>query len=68
MENNTAQAQADVANAMPDAIDNDTLVNIGLTSAEVEGRIAEGKVNGMQTIRTKSYAQIFISNIFTFFN
>ncbi|MEG2274158.1 MAG: HAD-IC family P-type ATPase, partial [Clostridia bacterium] len=68
MEDNNTQAQADVANAMPDAIDNDVLANIGLTSAEVAGRIAEGKVNGMQTIRTKSYAQIFISNIFTFFN
>ncbi|MEG1663012.1 MAG: HAD-IC family P-type ATPase, partial [Clostridia bacterium] len=68
MEDNNTQAQADVANAMPDAIENDVLANIGLTSAEVAGRIAEGKVNGMQTIRTKSYAQIFISNIFTFFN
>ena len=40
----------------------------GLTSEEVEARIAEGKVNGEQTVRTKSVAQILRSNILTFFN
>ena len=40
----------------------------GLTSAEVEARVAEGKVNGEQTVRTKSVAQILRSNILTFFN
>lgn len=40
----------------------------GLTAAEVEKRVAEGKVNGEQTVRTKSVAQILASNIFTFFN
>ena len=40
----------------------------GLTAEEVEKRVAEGKVNGEQTVRTKSVAQILASNIFTFFN
>lgn len=40
----------------------------GLTVSEVESRIAEGKINGEQTVRTKSVAQILCSNIFTFFN
>lgn len=40
----------------------------GLTSADVEARVAEGKVNGEQTVRTKSVAQILRSNILTFFN
>ena len=40
----------------------------GLSSAEVEARVAEGKVNGEQTVRTKSVAQILRSNILTFFN
>ena len=40
----------------------------GLTSAEVAERVAEGKVNGEQTVRTKSVAQILRSNILTFFN
>lgn len=40
----------------------------GLTTAEVNERIAAGKVNGVQTIKTKSIWQILRSNIFTFFN
>lgn len=40
----------------------------GLTAAEVEQRIAEGKVNGDQNIKTKTVGQILRSNIFTFFN
>lgn len=40
----------------------------GLSSADVEARVAEGKVNGEQTVRTKSVAQILRSNILTFFN
>ncbi len=40
----------------------------GLTSAEVAERVAEGKVNGEQTVRTKSVVQILRSNILTFFN
>ena len=40
----------------------------GLSSAEVEARVAEGKVNGEQTVHTKSVAQILRSNILTFFN
>ncbi len=40
----------------------------GLSSAEVDERIADGKVNGEQTIRTKSVARILRENICTFFN
>lgn len=40
----------------------------GLTPDEVDERIAAGKINGEQTVRTKSAAQILCSNIFTFFN
>ena len=40
----------------------------GLTAAEVEERVKEGKVNGEQTVRTKSVVQILRSNILTFFN
>lgn len=40
----------------------------GLTSEEVAERVREGKVNGEQTVRTKSVAQILRSNIVTFFN
>lgn len=40
----------------------------GLTAGEVADRVAAGKVNGEQTVRTKSVAQILCSNIFTFFN
>ncbi len=41
---------------------------VGLTSEEVAERVAVGKVNGEQTIRTKSVGQIFRENILTFFN
>ncbi len=41
---------------------------VGLTSEEVSNRVAEGKINGEQTIRTKSVGQIFRENILTFFN
>ena len=40
----------------------------GLSDEEVRERIAAGKVNGEQTVRTKSVAQILRSNILTFFN
>ena len=40
----------------------------GLTAAEVAERVAAGKVNGEQTVRTKSVADILRSNILTFFN
>ncbi|MDD3946428.1 MAG: HAD-IC family P-type ATPase [Clostridia bacterium] len=40
----------------------------GLTAGEVNQRIAEGKINGDQNIKTKSVAQIFRTNLFTFFN
>ncbi|MCI7768929.1 MAG: cation-translocating P-type ATPase, partial [Christensenellaceae bacterium] len=40
----------------------------GLTSAEVAERVKEGKVNGEQTIRTKSVGRIIFDNTFTFFN
>ena len=40
----------------------------GLTAAEVAERVAAGKVNGEQTVKTKSVADILRSNILTFFN
>lgn len=40
----------------------------GLSSEQAAKLTSDGKLNGEQTIRTKSYAQIFASNIFTFFN
>lgn len=40
----------------------------GLTSAEVEKRRSEGKINGNPNPKTKSIKQIFAQNIFTFFN
>lgn len=40
----------------------------GLTAEEVAERIKDGKVNGEQTVRTKSVAEILRSNILTFFN
>lgn len=40
----------------------------GLTAEEVAERVREGKINGEQTVRTKSVAQILRSNILTFFN
>lgn len=45
-----------------------TDVQTGLTKAEVDERVAAGKINGEQTIRTKSVWQILRENIFTFFN
>ncbi|NLO63620.1 MAG: HAD-IC family P-type ATPase [Clostridiales bacterium] len=40
----------------------------GLSPEEIQKRIAEGKVNGDQNIKTKSVARIFRTNIVTFFN
>ncbi len=40
----------------------------GLTAEEVANRVAEGKINGEQTIKTKSIPQILRENILTFFN
>ena len=41
---------------------------LGLSNAEVQERIASGKVNGDQNVKTKSVAQILRTNIVTFFN
>ncbi len=41
---------------------------IGLTAEEVASRVSEGKINGTQTIKTKSIPQILRENILTFFN
>ncbi len=43
-------------------------VERGLSDEDVRLRIEGGKVNGEQTVRTKSVLQIFMGNIFTFFN
>lgn len=40
----------------------------GLTSEQVQERIAEGKVNLSSNLKTKSIRQIFYDNIFTLFN
>ena len=40
----------------------------GLTSEQVKTRVAQGYVNVEEASNAKTYAQIFISNIFTFFN
>ena len=40
----------------------------GLTSEEVRVRVAEGKVNGDQNIKTKSVGRILFEHFFTFFN
>lgn len=40
----------------------------GLSADEVAKRVADGKINGEQTIRTKSVARILRENICTFFN
>lgn len=45
-----------------------TDLKTGLTSEEIAFRVAEGKVNGNQNIKTKSYWQIIRTNTFTFFN
>jgi len=45
-----------------------TDVQNGLTKEQVDERVAAGKINGEQTIHTKSVWQILRENIFTFFN
>lgn len=45
-----------------------TDVNVGLTSSQVEQKKKEGKVNKIYTKTSKSYAQIFVGNLFTWFN
>lgn len=41
---------------------------VGLTSSQVEHRVNEGLTNHTENKNVKSYSQIFLSNIFTFFN
>ncbi len=43
-------------------------INQGLTAEDVKRRIAEKQTNKTKKVVGKSYLQIFISNIFTFFN
>nr|WP_316614825.1 HAD-IC family P-type ATPase [uncultured Ruminococcus sp.] len=40
----------------------------GLTTAEVEERVRDGKINTASTVKTKSIKRIFIDNICTVFN
>lgn len=40
----------------------------GLSSAEVAERMRKGQVNGEQEVKTKSFSQIFLTNIVTPFN
>lgn len=68
----TAKASATVENQITESVGTDNIENniayAGLTSAEVSERVADGKINGEQTIKTKSVGRILASNIFTFFN
>lgn len=56
------------ATAAPETAEFVTDPSTGLTGEEVEQRVRDGKINGEQTVRTKSVAQILRSNILTFFN
>ena len=40
----------------------------GLTKREVEERISKNQVNTMNNTHTKTVKEIFLSNIFTYFN
>ena len=51
-----------------DFIEDERYISDGLSEEQVNERIAAGKINGEQTVRTKSVAQILFGNIFTFFN
>ena len=42
--------------------------DFGLSEQEVADRIAAGKVNGSNEVRTKSFWRIFCTNTFTLFN
>ena len=46
----------------------DPSYKVGLTTEQIEKRNQEGCVNVIENKNTKTYAQIFLSNIFTFFN
>lgn len=46
----------------------ETHPKVGLTSAQVQQRIEEGKTNLVHTKNTKTYRSIILGNIFTFFN
>ena len=50
------------------AISQYTDVNNGLTASEVRERQKSGRTNKLKKVVGKSYLQIFVSNIFTFFN
>lgn len=60
----SAQAAVNIDDFVPD----ESYAESGLTLAAVEARVAAGKINGEQTVRTKRVTQILWSNIFTFFN
>ncbi len=47
---------------------NKTDINTGLSPAEAEERAKRGLSNGDMDVKTKSVKQIFLENIFTFFN
>lgn len=51
-----------------DLVEDERYISDGLSEEQVNERIAAGKINGEQTVRTKSVAQILFGNIFTFFN
>ena len=43
-------------------------INQGLSSEDVKLRVAAKQTNRVKKVVGKSYLQIFVSNIFTFFN
>ena len=45
-----------------------TDISVGLTSNQVEQKKKEGKINKIYTKTSKSYAQILVGNLFTWFN
>ena len=66
--NPDTDVKEEVGEIQEEEIINYTNIETGLTAEEVASRVADGKINGEQTIKTKSVAQILRENILTFFN
>ena len=54
--------------AAADAVRYETLPSVGLAAEQVAERRSDGLVNKVERTVGKSYAAIFLGNIFTFFN
>ena len=68
MDNNISVGEMTDSTQSPEENSPQTDVQTGLSAAEVEKRVAEGKQNGDQNVKTKSIAQICRENLLTFFN